>query len=184
MSSSPIPCLLPSNFNFGGQAGRAKLRSTGEICRHVWLERPSPFRRTFLLLNQPVKPLRDAGGKVRHRFDRAIARDARQALPVLRWQRISILHGVSVPWIGLEGDDEIIPGLGRREERRRRPDPKAALDGEPRAARDGSQRLGDGAAQLKTGAAAERRAASGNHAARDGEPRAALGKNGFGKAKK
>ena len=47
------------------------------------------------------------------------------------------------------------------------------------AAGHGGEGLCDGAAQLKTRAAAERCAAAGNHAADDGEPRAALGEGSF-----
>ena len=135
------------------------------------------FHQVVLLLNEPVKSLRNAGRGIRHRFHRAIARNARQALPVQWSQRVRVLHYVVVPRIGLERDDEVVPDLGRRKERRRRPDPKATLNGKAGAARHGGQRLGDGATQLKPSAAAERRAATGNHTARDGEPRAALGKD-------
>ena len=122
--------------------------------------------------------MRDAGRGIRHRFYRAIARNARQALPVLRGQYVRVLHRVGVPRIGLERDDEVVPGFGGREERRRWPDPKTALDGKGGVGGHGGEGLGDGAAQLKTGAAAECRAAAGNHAADDGEPRAALGERG------
>ena len=62
-----------------------------------------------------------------------------------------------------------------------RPDPKAALDGEASAARHRGQRLGDGAAQLKTATSAGRRAATGYYCASDVEPRAALGESCFRK---
>ena len=124
--------------------------------------------------------MRDAGRGIRHCFHRAVARDARKALPVRRRQRVRVLHGVGVPRIRLERDNEIISALGWRKKCGRRPDPKAALNRKLRAGGHGGEGLGDGAVQLKTVAAAERRAAAGNDAARDGEPRAALGKRGSG----
>ena len=133
----------------------------------------------MLLLNEPVIPLGDAGCGVRYRFHRAIARNARQVVPDWRGERVRVLHRVGVPQIGLERDDEVIADLGRRKERRRRPDPKAPANGKPAAAWHGGERLGDGAAQLETAAAAKRRAAAGNHATCDGEPRAALCDSSF-----
>ena len=121
--------------------------------------------------------MRDARRGIRHSLHRAVARNTRQALPVRRRQRVRVLHGVGIPRIGLERDNEIVPGLGWREERRRRPDPKAALNRKLRAGGHGGEGLGDGAAQLKAAAGAERCAAASDHAPGDGEPAAALGKS-------
>ena len=135
------------------------------------------FHGFLWLLSEAVKSLRDARGEVGDGFHRAVAGYAGQTLPVRRRQGIDVLRRVSFSRFGLKREHEIIANFGRGVNNRRRLNPEAALDGKPRAARHGGERLGDGAAQLKPRAAAERRAATGNHTARDGESRAALGKD-------
>lgn len=87
------------------------------------------------------------------------------------------MHRVSLPQFRLDGDDKVCAGLGRSKNDGRGTNPKAALDGKPRAARHGGDGLGDGAAELESRTAAECRAAAGNHAAREGETAAALGQH-------
>ena len=127
------------------------------------------------MLDEPEISFGDAGRGISHRRHRAVARDARQVLPVGRGKRVRVLRRVSFPRLGLEGEDETASRLGGRENDGRWLNPKAALDGKPRTARHGRERLADGAVQLKPRAAARSRATTRNHAARDGEPRAALG---------
>jgi len=137
------------------------------------------FHGGILLFNKPVKSLRHIRRGICHRFHRAVARNARQVLPVWRGKRVRVLHRVGFSRFGLKREHEIVAKLGRRENCRRRPDPKAALNGKTRAAGHSGQRLGDGASQLKPRTAAEGRAATGNHTARNGEPAAALGERRY-----
>ena len=133
----------------------------------------------LLLFHQPVKALRDAQCGVGHGDDVAGAGHGGQVLPS-GTERVQILHRVSLAQFGLDGDEKIRPDFRGRKEDGHRLNPKAALNGEPRAARHGGERLGDGAAQLKPAAGAGRRATTSYHATGDGEPRAALGESRAG----
>lgn len=106
---------------------------------------------------------------------RTVAGDVGQGLPAWAGEGIGVAHGVRLSKFALNRDQKVaVPG-GWRKEDGRGLNPKAALNGKTRAARNGGNRLGDGAAQLKPSAGAERRATAGNHAARDVKAAAALG---------
>ena len=119
--------------------------------------------------------MRHAWSGIRHGFHRPIACDVRQILPNQSGKGINVLRSVSFAWLGLERENEVVADFGGRENSGRRPNPKAALNGETAAAWHGGEWLGNRAAQLKTAARAECRAAAGNGTAGDREPRTALG---------
>ena len=94
--------------------------------------------------------LRRAGGEIRHGLHRSVSSDGSQAFPGQTRERINLLRRVNLAGFGLEREREIVPDLGWREHRWRRPDPKTAMDGTTAAAWHGGQRLRDGAAQLES----------------------------------
>ena len=98
-------------------------------------------------------------------------------MPIQTREGINVLRSVSFPRFGLERENEVVADFGGRKNSGRGPNPEAALNGEPAAARHACRGLADGAAQLKTAAGAERRAAAGNDTASGGEAAAALGES-------
>ena len=126
------------------------------------------------LQHQPEKSAGHARSRIGHSNHRAIARDVGQGLPALAGEGIGVVHSVSLAQFTLDGNCKATVHGGWRKEDGRGTNPKAALDGKARAARHDSERLGDGAAQLKPRAAAECCPATSNHAAGDVESRAAL----------
>jgi len=128
-----------------------------------------------LLLNEPVKSLRDAGCRIGDGDHRAVAGDVCQGLPAWAGEGIGVAHSVRPAEFALNRDQKVAIHGGRRKEDGRGTNPKTALNGKAGAAWHGGKGLCDGAAHLKTGAATERCASAGNHIASDTEPRAALG---------
>ena len=127
-----------------------------------------------LLLNEPVKSLRDTGRGIGHGNHRAVAGDVGQGLPVWTGKGIGVAHRVRLAEFALYRNHKSAVHGGWRKEDGRGTNPKTALDGEPGAAGHGGQRLGDGAYQLEA-AAGIGFAAAGNDTTGDGEPRTALG---------
>ena len=130
-----------------------------------------------LLLNEPVKSLRDAGCRIGDGDHRAVAGDVCQGLPAWAGEGIGVAHSVSLAEFTLDRDHKVAVHGGWRKEDWRGTNPKAALNGKAGAAWYGGERLGDGAGQLETAAGAGGRAAARDNVAGDCKSRAALSKS-------
>ena len=132
------------------------------------------------MLNEPVKPLCDAGRGIGDGNHRAITGDVGQGLPAWAGEGVGVAHSVSFAELALNRDHKVAAHGGWRKKDGRGLNPKAALNGKACAAWDGGDGLGNGAAQSKPRAATERRAAARDYATGEGETCAALGKGGAG----